>query len=318
MAMNLGNLSILHPDYILPIALKKLQGLFVGKYFFPDAPVSKPEFVWRYYGKIGAMTPEVAENDIGPLDATEYEERVGRTRFYKERGMVSDFTSVIDTRNIVRDVTEHLTEKFALRVEALRIGAIVNNAFSTTVGATAKSYFYIDCDDDNSNWKGGTGAVDPVNQILDAQERITTYAKVQLDTAIASPEAIAALKKIIPLKEWQRSGPLSVEILRDGKLFNPTVPGSVGRLAGIEFFEVNASVLASQANPSGALTKLLDKDVYMFKRGSDLARMFVFRGLGVRTKKDLFADATQLQVHGAMYPYVLRPQFIYTIKNAVA
>lgn len=62
---------------------------------------------------------------------------------------------------------------------------------------------------------------------------------------------------------------------------------------------------------------LLDKDVYIFKRGEALGAMHVLKGLFTRSKKKLMRDATEIQVGGIMWPDIFRPQFIYCIKNAV-
>jgi len=319
MSQTFQNLSILHPDYLLPIALKQLQGEFVGKYFFPDRPVTNFTYRWRYYGVVGGMTPEVGENDKGPLNHTRYEQRVGRVHIYKERDLISDYTDYVEARNIVRDSIQNLTERFALRQEYLRVNAIVNACFAnTSIYAGTKGYFWQDNNDDGSNWEGGSGPSDPLKQIIVASKHIKKYAKVQTDTIIGSPDVIQALKTNTGLKQWDRSGPLVMRLYKENELIESAVPGSAGRIAGHEVFEVNASILSDQSNVESNLSPLLDKDVYIFKRGEALGALHVLKGLFTRTKKKLMRDATELQVGGIMYPDVFRPQFIYGIKNAIA
>lgn len=315
-----GALSVLHPDYMLAFAGERLNGEFVGKYFIPDATVAKQEYRWRYHGVIGGMTPEVGENDIGPLIETRYEQRVGWVKHYKERTRVSKFTKDLERVNAVQDALKTLTNRFALRQESLRVNAIVDNCYATTVGAAAKNFFWIDCDDDASNWDVGSGPVDPVKQILAASKSIRKYALYPrgTDTIVGSPDVIEALKNSTGLRTWDRSGPLSANILKDGTLIASNVPGSQGRLAGHEVFESSAVILSDQEDEMSTLSPLLDKDVYVFRRGSDLGAMHTFRGLVTRSKNIDFADAIEIQVGGIMATDIFRPQLIYKIANAIA
>lgn len=316
MSVNWASSSILHPNYLLPIVLKRLQGSFVGKFFFPDVPVENIEYGWYYYGTIGGMTPEVGENDPGTFTHTMYEKRVGMIKFYREKGKISHYARTpYIIRNRAQDEMQHLAERARLRLESLRINAIVNNAF-TSVGA--KDYFWKDCDDDNSNWIGGTGAVSIINDIIDANQRISEYAKVETDTILCGTRIAAAMKKNLELRDWDRAGPLSVNVIRDGKLIPTGVPGSIGRLAGHEVFSSNVSLLSDQSDEQSALTPLISDDVYIFKRGPELGKMHIFEGMKVLTKVDEMARETQTQLGFAVEPQIYRPQFIYTIANAIA
>jgi len=322
MSQTFENLSILHPDYMLPIALKRLQGEFVGKYFLPDRAVRNIVYRWKYYGVIGGMTPKVAENDKGPLTHTRYEQRTGRVEPYKERDLVSDFTDLVEGRNIVRDTIENLTQRFALRQEYLRINAIVNACYmNSTVGSVAadsEGYFWVDLDDGGRNWSGGSGAVDPVKDLIHARTQIKKYAKVIPDTMICSPDVVEALKNNTGMKQWDRFGAMMRRVVKDGKLaFESEVPGSVGKIAGLEIFEVNADVLSDQEDEHSALTPIMGNDAYIFKRGPELGAMHVLKGLFTRSKHKQMRDATEIQVGGIMACDIFRPQFIFCLKNVV-
>lgn len=316
MSVNWASSSILHPNYLLPIVLERLQGSFVGKFFFPDMPVENIEYGWYYFGTIGGMTPEVGENDPGTFTKTMYEKRVGQIRFYRERGKISHYARTpYIVRNRAVDEMNHLSMRAALRLESLRVNAIVNNAFSS---AGAKGYFWKDCDDDNSNWIGGTGHVSIIDDIIDGNQRVEEYGKAMTDTILCGTRIAAAMKKNLELRDWDRAGPLSVNVIRDGKLIPTSVPGSIGKIAGHEVFSSNVSLLTDQSDENSALIPLVSDDVYMFKRGPELGRMHIFEGMKVLTKVEEFARETQTQLGYAVEPQIYRPQFIYTIANAIA
>jgi len=320
MSQTFEGLSILHPDYMLPIALKRLQGEFVGKYFLPDRQVKNLTYRWRYYGVVGGMTPKVAENDKGPLIHTRYEQRVGRVEPFKERDLVSDFTDMVEGRNIVKDSVENLTERFALRQEWLRIHAIIDACYMNipAVASDAENYFWVDLDNGGKNWEGGSGPVDIVKDLIHAKTNVKKYAKVVPDTMLCSPDVVEAIKNNTGMKQWDRYGPLTQRLIKDDNMIETNVPGSHGRLAGLEIFEANADILTDNEDEKSALTPIVGDDAYIFKRGKQLGAMHVLKGLFTRSKHKLMRDATEIQVGGIMACDIFRPQFIFGYKNAVS
>jgi len=324
---------MLQKEEILDMMLKRLQGKFIGNYFIPNRTIDSIVYLWHYYGVIGGMTPEVGENDIGPLADTEYEERTGRVKFYRERINISDYTSRVTFRNVLNDKLDFLTDRMALRLEYLKVMGIVSNAYSS---AQAENYYYHNCNTKGDHWIGGGGAVDILSQFIDGCQRASEYAKVRHDTAIMGTRLVAALNKSVEWRDWERKGPMSVQIAKEGgiigtgwdpqgKLSQNTgkevvtvdMPGSIGKIGGIEIFESNVSILADQSNTRSALQPLLDRDVYFFKRGSDLGYANVFLGIGVDEERIKFAHKTEYQIETALKVNIHRPQFIYTIKNAI-
>lgn len=311
-----GSSAILQRAYLEPVALQRLRGMFVGKFFFPDQAVDNITYTWYYFGQLGLITPEVGENDPGPYTKTRYEQRTGRCRKYAERVRISTLArEPLIIRNRARDEMDELAVHVANRLNSLRINAIKNAGFFTT---GAKTYYWKDCDDDNSNWIGGSGNVNIINDIIDANQRIMEFGKGNTDTILCSTAIAAEMKKSTELRDWERSGPLSVNVLRDNQLIPTNVPGSIGRIAGHEVFASNAQVLTDPKNPESALVNLVTDDVYIFERGARLAKMYVFQGMTIRRKELIFEDAVEVQAKFWVEPQVIRPQFIYKVGNAVA
>jgi len=317
MGMQWEQLTPLHKDYILDKVLERLQGTFVGNMFIPERPVGNFEYSWLYYGEVGGMTPEVHELDIGPLVNTAYEKRTSRIDSYKERTRVSVFArEPYLIRNASQDAINNLSNRAALRLEALRIRAIVNGGFTS---ADDKGYYWKDCDDDDSHWVGGTGIRSIRKDCFNAIRLMQQYAKMTPDTIIVSPEVATAVRESVELAEWQYSGPISQDIIKAGVL-----PGGrslaeayMGRLYGLDWFVVNASILSDNENPRSPLVPLLDRDAYIFKRGEDLGALHVFQGIKIDEKDEVFSNAREYQISMMMKADIFRPQFIHSLINVV-
>jgi len=321
MSMTLGNLTIIRPETMLDWIVKRINGQFVGNYFIPNKAVADTVYKWHYYGIIGGMTPEVGENEIGPLISTEYEQRTGRVKFYRERTQVSDYTNLIELFNVGQENSETLADRLSLRIEQSKIGAIVQNANRTT---EAKGYFWKDCSDDGSHIIGGTGNVSIIDTFIDAKQSISEYAKMQPDTVLIGTRLAAAIQKAVEFNQWDRRGPMAQQMPQTGKLeglempTNPMEQVNIGRLAGLEIFVSNASILSDLSNPRSPLIPLVENDMYIFRRGQDLGACNVFIGINVENERQKFARMTEYQIETAFRCNVKRPQLIYTVANAIA
>jgi hypothetical protein len=314
MAESLRGLTFLMDQEVLDIAEKRMQGKFVGNFFIPNRPVEGITYLWHYYGLVGGMTPEVGENDIGPLIDTEYEQRTGTIKFYRERSQVSDYTSVIKMRNVTQDKIELLTDRLAMRIEQLKVGGIANNAIRTT---DTLDITWHDCNLKGDHWAGGSGAVSIMDHIIDAQQSINEYAKDVTDTILCGTRATKAINKSVEVRDWDRRGPMSVELIQDGRVMNVGMPGNIGRLMGHEVFVSNASILSNPKNPRSPLIPLVDKDVYIFKRGQDLGRAHIFIPMQIQSERNNLAHKMEYQIEMAMKVNITRPQLIYTVKDAI-
>lgn len=304
--------------------IKRLQGSFVASEFLPTTTTMKDVFKYFLRGIIGGQTPEVGENDEGPLIHTEYEQRTASTKYYRERTAVSNYANgaTIDFADLVQDDINFLSDRKALRIESERINAITSAALTATQW---KNKFWVDLNEGSRNWSGGQGSASVVDDLLDGVARIRKYARMPPNTLLCGTEAALALQKNTETKDWSRQGPIANQRVREGKTLDIEQPLSsredaqLGKIAGLEVFVSSAVTLVDEDDLHSDLTPLLENDVYIFRRGTDLGRTVFFETPNIRTKPvDNFRRMQEWQIGSAFVPVIYRPHLIYKITNAVA
>jgi hypothetical protein len=317
--------------------IKRLNGTFVASEFLPITNTGNTTFKWHYKGHYGGMTPEVGENDAGDYYHTVHEERVARTRYYRERVQVSCYvqpqSNIIAYTDLVQDDLEDLTERGALRLEYARINAIQTAAYA---GAAHQNRFWINQSVLGGEWVGGAGSVSIINDIVKARKNIGKYGKIMPDTLLCGPDIAEALITNVETKDWDRKGPMALELARLGMMNGIGLPttnrpdtgsipitdrmeANIGKLAGCEVFVSNATLLTDQENPRSQHTPILDDDVYIFKRGTKLGRTVFFETPEMRSKpEDIHTDTQDWQYRMSFTPVVYRPQLIFHYSNCIA
>lgn len=304
--------------------IDRLQGAFVASEFLPTTTTGNTVFKWFYRGIIGGMTPEVGENDYGDMIHTEYEQRSAQSRFYRERTAVSLYadSATIDFADLVRDDINMLSDRLALRLESIRINAITG---AVNLAAGWNNRFWTNLAVGGREWVGGVGAVSIIDDIIDAQERISKYARMPTDSILCGTRVAAALQKNIETRDWDRKGPMSLEIAREGTMLGIKQPTSnreqanIGRLAGHEVYVSSAVTLVDEQDVRSNLQPLVEDDVYIFKRGEALGRTVFFETPNLRTKPvDNFGRLQEWQIGMSCVPVIYRPQLVYAYLNVIA
>jgi len=308
--------------------LNYIQGSFIAGDFLPMTTTKNLAFKWGYNGAIGGMTPQSAENEKGPMFHVTYRQQSAMCNDYRERTALSLRTQDIDLIDAAKDNIQNLAERAALRLESLRINAITAAAVTS---AASHGFFWRDLNLGGRNWVNGPGAVSIIDDIVDARKQISRYTRIRTDTIICGEEVAAAMIKNIETKNWDRKGPMSQEIAKEGTMQGVNFPTSegneagnseraqanIGRIAGHEVFVSNAVVLANQDDPDSALLPLLDHDVYIFKRGQRLGRTVFFETPQmIAGEPDTMARTQEWQISMCLVPVVYRPQLIFTYRNA--
>jgi hypothetical protein len=308
--------------------ISQFQGSFVAEGFLPVTTTSNTSFKWGYNGVIGLMTPEVGENEAGPMIQTQYRQNSAITRDYRQRTAISLRVKDIDAIDAARDNINTLADAIALRLESLRINAITTSAITT---APANGFFWRDLSIGGRQWVGGAGAVSIIDDIVDARKSISRNARMRTDTVLCSDEIAAAMIKNIETKRWDRVGPMAEELPKNATMQGVNFPvtegnesgtteraqANIGKIAGHEVFVSNACVLANQDDVNSALAPLVDHDVYIFKRGPRLGRTVFYEFPQMLGKEpDIFTRTQEWQSSMCLVPVVYRPQLIFTYRNA--
>jgi hypothetical protein len=308
--------------------LQRLKGKFVGNFFIPNVSTATLRYLWYYYGRIGGMTPQVSENEIGQEITQEFEHRSSRVYFYRENAGISEYSLRAGTliTTLVDKVVDLLSSRAALRIEYEKLKAILNGGFNYDA---FNNVYYTDLSTGNRQWIGGTGAVDSQTDMTNAKSRLFTYAFVEPDTMLINPAVYAYLVKTYA--RWDRHGPISQSVITDGTIPNgrpqdQADKGSVGRLFGLEVFVSNLMAYGTQSDYSKKhddrvkkrLAPIVGNNVYIFKRGPDLAEAHFFNQVNVISEPIRRAHKTVYQIDFAFNVNIYRPQLIYTIKNVVA
>ena len=324
MSQTLANTRMLQQPEVQGWIIDRLQGSFVAGDFLPFTTTGNTVFKWFYRGIIGGMTPEVGENDYGEMIHTEYEQRSATVHHYRERTAVSLYANdaTIDFADLVRDDVNFLTDRLALRLESSRINAIIG---AVNLAAGWEERFWTNLAVGGRQWVGGAGAVSIIDDIIDARERIAKYSRMHTDTILCGTRIAAGLQKNVETRDWDRKGPMSLEIAKEGTMLGITQPKSnreqanIGRLAGHEVYVSSAATLVNEDDLHGGLTPLMDNDVYLFKRGTDLGRTVFFETPNMRTKApDQFGRLQEWQIGASFEPIVYRPQLVYAYRNCIA
>jgi hypothetical protein len=304
--------------------IKRLQGSFVASDFLPTTTTQRDVFKYFLRGIIGGQTPEVGENDKGDLIHTEYEQRSASTKYYRERTSVSTYANqaTIDFADLVQDDINFLTDRGALRLESERINAITTSALTATQW---KNKFWSDLNEGSRNWSGGSGSVSVIDDLLDAVARIRKYSRMPPDTLLCGTEAALALQKNTETKDWFRQGPIANQRVQEGRTLGIEQPLSdrenaqLGRIAGLEVYVSSAVTLVDEEDIHSDLQPLLENDVYIFKRGTDLGRTVFFEPPTIITDPvDRMSRSQEWQFGMAFIPVVYRPELIYKYENVVA
>ena len=321
MAYKMGETRMLQQEYVLGAIIERLNGHFIGKELFPAVPVESDIFKWAYKNVVGGMTGEVDENDIGDMVDTEYEQRGGNTTFYRERTPLSEYArNAVSMVDLAQDKINTLAQRAALRIESLRINAIIG---ARQVAAGNHLQYWTDLSVGGRNWIGGGGAVSILDDIVDGHTRIAFYARMNTDILICGSEIAGAMQKNIEAKNWDRKGPMALEYAKEGTqhgIQQPTTEreaANIGRIAGHEVFVSNAVVLSNPKDKDSALVPLLRNDVYLIASGLQLGFMATYEPIQLLTKDyDAFARMNEWQIGYSCGPVIWRPQGIYTIANA--
>jgi len=308
--------------------IRQLQGSFIAGDFLPITTTSNTSFKWNYNGAVGGMTPEVGENDAGPMIHLTYRQNSATTHDYRERTAISLRVKEIESVDVAKDNIQNLADRVALRLESLRINAITQNAITA---AGAHGMFWRDLSLGGRQWVNGVGAVSIIDDIVDARKCISRYTRMRTDTIICGDEIAAAMIKNIETKNWDRKGPMSQEIAKNATMQGVDFPvtegdesggnsraeANIGRIAGHEVFVSSACVLANQDDEQSLLVPILDHDVYIFKRGPRLGRTVFYETPQMLGKEpDIFTRTQEWQVSMNLVPVIYRPQLIFTYRNA--
>jgi len=313
---------------IMDWMISQLQGSFVAKDFLPVTTTSNTSFKWGYNGAIGGVTPEAGENESGPMIHVSYRQNSAVTKDYRERTSISLRVKDISAVDVARDNINNLTDRLALRLETLSLGAIMTNAITT---APAHGFFWRDLSIGGRQWVNGVGAVSIIDDVIDAQKCISRYTRMRTDTILCGDEVAASIRKNVETKRWDRVGPMSVDLPKSGTMQGLDVPSTegnesgqserakanIGNIAGHEIFVSNAVVLTNPDDQQSAVVPILDHDVYIFKRGPRLGRMVYYEFPQMLGKEpDVFARTQEWQISACLVPVVYRPQLIFTYRNA--
>lgn len=321
MSMRLGETRMLQEEYVLGAIIERLNGHFIGSELFPAMPVKSDVYKWHYKNVVGGMTGEVDENDIGDLVDTEYEQRDAHTNFYRERAGLSDYAEqAVEMVDLAQDKINTLAQRAALRLESLRVNAIIN---ARQVAAANHNQYWTDLSIGGRNWIGGGGAVSIIDDIVDGHQRIAFYARMNTDKLLCGSEIAAAMVKNVETKNWDRKGPMSLNIAEEGTQHGIKQPlterdqANIGRIAGHEVYVSNAVVLSDPKDNRSALVPILRNDVYLIASGLQLGFLATFEPIQLLTKDhDAFARMQEWQIGFSCNPTIWRPQGIYTIANA--
>ena len=320
MSITYDSVGPLHSYYLTPIAIKRLQGNYIGSALLPDEVTPKIEFSYLYYGDIGGQTPQVSENEYGPYTNLRYEKRADLVRPYKERTRISIHALEPNTiRDVMTDHTEFLADRAALRIESERVNAVVNAAIQT---ASMEGFYYKDCSAKTDHWAYGNGTANPLNDLTDAIKSLRKHAKVNPNALICGPDVTAVLMKLPAFQEFQIGGMLAPKMIETGALPGSNeMPGNsvgpVGRILGLTVLESNASILSDNNNPDSPLIPLLQDDVYVLRTGRELGGLYQYGGVQARAFPDEKGDAIELQIKFWIKSVIRRRQLIYTIKEAI-
>ena len=308
--------------------LNYIQGSFIAQDFLPMTGTNNLAFKWGYNGAIGGMTPQSSENDAGSMIHVTYRQNAALCQDYRERTALSLRTQDIDLIDVAKDNITNLADRAALRLESLRINAITAAAITSAI---SHGFFWRDLNLGGRNWVNGPGAVSIIDDVVDARKQIARYTRMRTDTIICGEEVAASMTKNIETKNWDRKGPMSLEIAKEGTMQGVDFPTSggneagnteraqanIGRIAGHEVFVSNAVVLSNQDDPESALIPLLDHDVYIFKRGERLGRTVFYETPQMISKEpDTFTRTQEWQLSMCLVPVIYRPQLIFTYRNA--
>jgi hypothetical protein len=99
---------------------------------------------------------------------------------------------------------------------------------------------------------------------------------------------------------------------------NGRAEANIGNVAGHEIFISSAYVLVNNDDDDSDLIPIIDKDVYIFKRGEKLGRTVFFEKPQFRSKPpDQFSDTQEWQFRMSLVPIIYRRNLIWTYRNAV-
>ena len=309
--------------------IAQLQGSFVAESFLPVTTTSNTSFKWGYNGAVGGMTPEVGENDMGPMIHVSYRQASATTKDYRERTAISLRVQDIDAIDVAKDNIDNLANRMALRLETLRIGAIMTNAVTS---AAAHGFFWRDLSIGGRQWVNGVGAVSIIDDIVDARKNISRYTRMRTDTILCGDEVAASIIKNIETKRWDRVGSMADELPKNATMQGTNFPSTeggesgqtneraqanIGKIAGHEIFVSNAVILTNPDDENSPTVPLLDHDVYIFKRGPRLGRTVFYEFPQMLGKEpEIFSRTQEWQGSMCLTPLVYRPQLIFTYRNA--
>ncbi len=333
--MTLASTRPLQERVVKQWMIEEIQGAFTGEFFLPTEGVENTVFVWFERGIVGGQTPEVDENDPGPSIHTEYRQRSGRIKFYRETFDLSihgQSKANVAGVDLARDNIKYLTSRGNLRLESLRINAIVAGLLNA---AQWENKFWTDLSVGGREWVGGSGAVSIYDDIIDASNLIRKYARIPTNTVLVPADVVGAVQKSAEHRDWDRKGPMSVEFATTGTVGNVKIPvtenpqpeqgsvpfteANVGKFAGHEVFVSSAVTLTDEDDIQSDLEPILEDYVFVFRRGQLLGKTMFYETQQMRSKPvDNFTDTQRWQHRFASTPLVYRRQLIFGYLNPIA
>jgi len=284
----------LHPKTLLGIALRRIQGELISTSILPERSVPNKEFVYREYGDIGGLAPEVDEGDPTPLRGIDYHEVVTRCVELRLGTLVTEQSQKWLDRDIIQDNLEQITADIAMKQEAM--------AFETMLDETKYDPSQIITLTASETWD------DPANRPQDSISRakaiIRKYGHVNANTLVVNSDDYSLLEQALPMNVWSQAGPYAQQFIGDGM---------VPRIGGLDIITTDAMKWTSDDDDT--LEFLIDGSALVLKRGPELGFTAVCEPLTVRRFPVPDRRAIEVQAFKTLRPVITRRTHMCLIKN---